>query len=546
MKIQRLQIKSNPILGDMDFDFTINGKIIDTIIFAGENGCGKSTILECLSINNNISNFSEGEYRRYIIELDPASTKKINSMWGQTFDSPEYQNILMADIQMKRIENNVSADISYYLDYEMTKKSSIPPFFLESSIIHLSPEINFSPKNISSVTAKTTDTYSGGIVRSSSDLATEITQLIIDIDNQDNADFSKRYSVEKRADFSINEIKPRISRFNNAFSKIFDDIYIDQIENENGHKVIYFRNNNKKVKISKLSSGEKQIVFRGGYLLKDKNSLNGAIVTIDEPELSLHPNWQKKILQFYQSIFTNESGIQTSQLFLATHSPYIIHSKSRKNDKIFVLQKSSSGSIKIMEKPEYYSEGSIEVVSDAFNDNFFNVEDVPTVYLEGRTDEKYFLKAIEVFEIRSPYKYRWIGYIDENNKERNTGKDSLNNAFEFLASQNSGAKNVCLFDCDTQRQTMRKNNTVSLAIKQYPIKKGMNKGIENALILDSVDLSPFYQETTKIGDYGKTTTICELDKMKLCEHICSLEEEKVKIILANLKEIIESVDKVLE
>jgi hypothetical protein len=41
--------------------------------------------------------------------------------------------------------------------------------------------------------------------------------------------------------------------------------------------------------------------------LQNKNSINGNIVLIDEPEISLHPNWQLKILDFYKKIFQNES-----------------------------------------------------------------------------------------------------------------------------------------------------------------------------------------------------------------------------------------------
>jgi len=53
--------------------------------------------------------------------------------------------------------------------------------------------------------------------------------------------------------------------------------------------------------ISQLSSGEKQIVFRGSFLLKDKESSKGALILIDEPEISLHPNWQLKVLSFFKN-----------------------------------------------------------------------------------------------------------------------------------------------------------------------------------------------------------------------------------------------------
>lgn len=41
--------------------------------------------------------------------------------------------------------------------------------------------------------------------------------------------------------------------------------------------------------------------------------------------------WQMKIMDFYKRIFANGSGIQTSQMFVVTHSPFIIHNKNRRN-----------------------------------------------------------------------------------------------------------------------------------------------------------------------------------------------------------------------
>jgi predicted ATPase len=44
------------------------------------------------------------------------------------------------------------------------------------------------------------------------------------------------------------------------------------------------------------------------------------IMLIDEPEMHLHPGWQRKIIKATQILFPN------SQLFIATHSPFIISS----------------------------------------------------------------------------------------------------------------------------------------------------------------------------------------------------------------------------
>jgi hypothetical protein len=89
--------------------------------------------------------------------------------------------------------------------------------------------------------------------------------------------------------------------------------------------------------IDNLSSWEKQIAYRWGFLLKDKNSLNESIILIDEPEISMHPVWQEKILDFHKNLFRNETWTLNSQIFLATHSPYVLWSMDYINDKIFTF-----------------------------------------------------------------------------------------------------------------------------------------------------------------------------------------------------------------
>ena len=48
-KIRKIQFKNHPILKNLQLNFCDKlGKAVDTIIFAGENGTGKSTVLDCL------------------------------------------------------------------------------------------------------------------------------------------------------------------------------------------------------------------------------------------------------------------------------------------------------------------------------------------------------------------------------------------------------------------------------------------------------------------------------------------------------------------
>jgi len=86
-----------------------------------------------------------------------------------------------------------------------------------------------------------------------------------------------------------------------------------------------------------LSTGERTLLSKMFYLhLKDPK---GKVILIDEPETSLHPSWQNKILKFYEEF----SKLNNCQIIIATHSPQII--ASAKNEYIRVLRKNSNGNI---------------------------------------------------------------------------------------------------------------------------------------------------------------------------------------------------------
>lgn len=70
-----------------------------------------------------------------------------------------------------------------------------------------------------------------------------------------------------------------------------------------------------KIKFQDLSSGEKQIVSLFGHLYLDEN--DSAFVFIDEPELSLSVDWQKKLLPDIAS------SPKFRGLLATTHSPFI-------------------------------------------------------------------------------------------------------------------------------------------------------------------------------------------------------------------------------
>ena len=334
----------------------------------------------------------------------------------------------------------------------------------------------------------------------------------------------------------IGEIRRRVRRDRSNMTAIYG-CYV------NGQKEIFFKKNGLDIPIDGLSSGEKQIVYRGCFLLKDVNATSGAVVFIDEPEISLHPNWQMKILDYYKGIFTDAAGIQTSQIFVVTHSPFVIHNKNRRNDKVIILTRDENRDIVVKDKLEYYKCNSIEAIEDAFAIQGFDA-DKPIVYLEGRTDEIYFTKALEVYKIDPPFQFKWIGYIDAKGKEVNTGKDALNKAVTFLISRRLPVRNVCLYDCDANKDKKEEYNVITMSLPRYDNDRNIRVGIENALVFGDIDIEPYRKQRVENDDYGIEKRIPEFQKMACCKHICSLAPQKLETVFSNLKAIIDDLIKI--
>ncbi|WP_026491139.1 AAA family ATPase [Butyrivibrio sp. XPD2002] len=521
-KIKSVEFHKHPILKDLKLDFCdLSGNPVDTVIIAGENGVGKSTVLDALYKAVGFSSYCE---LKMIVDKDG--------------DEIVLQYYKMDDAIYIRDQKGISTFQG------APKVLNIYPF----RAIFSDVDINFNGGNIQTITSSELDKNEENR-RSTNNLPKEIKQLIVDIQSIDDAETAESYRrAIETGEKTIDRIIPgeRMNRFTNAFNKMFDKLTYCRVENRNNSKAIVFAKGKDEIAIDYLSSGEKQIVYRGCFLLKDINAISGAFVFIDEPEISLHPEWQKKILDYYKNIFTDNDGIQTSQIFIVTHSPFIIHNKTRKKDKVIVLKRDEDGNIVVNDKPEYYECNSLSPIQDAFNIDDFDADTGKSViYVEGRTDEKYFKKALEIFGFNPEelnIEFQWIGHLTKKDKEEFTGAESLNYGIKFMKGRNLDKPQFFLFDCDTKRQEHDEGNIIIMVMPYYSDHKIMNKGIENALELDNISLlDNFYETHTYQKDYGQIETKKDFLKMKFCDYICNMDCETQKRVLINLKPIIEKI-----
>lgn len=553
MKIRKVKFENHPILGNINLDFTDeNGNTVNTIILAGENGAGKSVTLNTIF---NFSNYSleavkRDEKRIFEIELsdNEINILKENEKSKQYFTQSFKNNIITVLFDFSIIESWNQIKITAQKD-DNSIINIHGTLFIQNETrpilktIFSDVEINFNSEKINTVTSKSIDNKKKVSERTNSKLSTEIAQLLIDIQSQDALEFTEWARKNTGEPIDESKIDIRTKRFSNAFESIFPSKRYNRIENRNNQKEIVFSEGEKEMTINELSSGEKQIVFRGSFLLKDKESSKGALILIDEPEISLHPTWQLKILTYFKKLFTSEAE-QTSQIIIATHSPFIIHNSNRLDDKVIVLKRNDYGVIVTSDNPEFYNWTPEEKIKNAFNVNHILKPDTVNVLLEGETDEKYYNKAAEIFGIdKNSIDFKWIGRINENGNAENTGDSALNQAKTFFRANPNmlTGKVVLLYDSDTNKpeetfddlkiRIMPKNEHSSL----YLI------GIENLLVLpEGFDKELFYKEKTRIDKYGAESLIRELDKSKLCDYICNdLDIEKQKEVLIKLKAEIE-------
>lgn len=107
-----------------------------------------------------------------------------------------------------------------------------------------------------------------------------------------------------------------------VFKDIINSLYIRKtIELSEKDNLNVRLDSGKDLPLMFLSSGEKQIFVLFYRMLFQTDP--GALVILDEPEISLHVEWQQRL----GSILADVAKLRDLQILIATHSPQIIHDK---------------------------------------------------------------------------------------------------------------------------------------------------------------------------------------------------------------------------
>lgn len=316
MKVKRLKFKNHKVLGDLDISFQIDSNnTLDTIVFIGENGTGKTTILREIYNLMDFENM-QNSGNKIFLELEENEKAILKK-----YPLEKNNNIIMEeDILYDCID--IKKEVYDFEDIEKDK--------YKSKVIYLPTEVNFNSLKSVDRTFRYKYKFRNEINENLiSDLPSAIANRIY-VEMIMNEDLPARESREKVC-----------KEVNSIFESMDLDVELIGLSKDEDTIPIFRNIEGKEFDISGLSSGEKQLFLRA-LSLKFLN-VNNSIILIDEPEISLHPRWQRKIINVYENIGEN------NQLIIATHSPHIIGNV--KKEQLRVLKRDKEG-IKVMNSEE--------------------------------------------------------------------------------------------------------------------------------------------------------------------------------------------------
>ncbi|BBM39358.1 hypothetical protein JCM16775_2069 [Leptotrichia hofstadii] len=321
MKIKNLYIKEFKGLRDISINFEKNDKPLDLVILAGSNGSGKTRILESIKecFENNIAIINlkiSNELEMFFEEKEEECKNKIGN--------EKYFYKALNSFSFDDKQKNVM-DTSY-----LAIKENLP---ILPKIIYVPIEINFQKMKTASTT----------LVQEYKFINIVDTNLIKDIPSYIATKMIS--AMFKNKNETVRDVQKKVFNEINEIFEILDiDVKAEDISQDGKNIPIFENSSGDKFDINELSSGEKQLFLRT-LAIKMLNPEN-SVILIDEPELSLHPKWQQRIVDVYRKIGKN------NQIIIATHSPHILGSVRKEN--IMLLDKNEDGKIVVRTGDELY------------------------------------------------------------------------------------------------------------------------------------------------------------------------------------------------
>lgn len=236
----------------------------------------------------------------------------------------------------------------------------------------------------------------------------------------------RRILVDKGKETAIARIRsqPLYKDINNLLKKFLGlELVIDfprELENTWSF-AFHINKGNKTINFQNLSAGQKGIIHLI-FALYGYDIENGLII-IDEPELHLHPQLQRK----YVEISQQESKNRDIQFIIATHSPVFVSEKTIANVKRFYFDEDEKTSKVVQAKITEEQKFLIKILSYTNASKIFFVD--RAILVEGPSDEYFWnfyinylndkkifecASGFEVYSIEGKYSYKnWKEFLDK-------------------------------------------------------------------------------------------------------------------------------------
>ena len=409
MKIEKVHIKNIKGIKDLELLFKKDNEILDVIVLAGVNGSGKKTILESIKdfFDNKSIDFNDIEKSNVNLDIFFEEFEKEKIVPFINIDSPN--NIYKVFHMLGSYNSYVKENKGLY--HQLTKEFENPP------------KIIYVPANNS---FEEVETETSTLLRNYEFINVVNSELMEDIPSYIAT--RRNYLATIEEDLTMKEITNKVvNEINSIFSILELDVKLKGFSKDEKTMPIFENSAGEEFDINDLSSGEKQLFLRtlSIKILEPKNS----IILIDEPELSLHPKWQQRIIEVYKKIGEN------NQIIIATHSPHILGSVS--NENIFILYRDEKGKIEAKTGDELYSSYGQPV--DRVLKDIMGLESIRTPKIDKDLEE---LRKL----------------VDEDKYETKEFKEKYNDLLEILGNTD---EDLFLIDMDAKLKQKVNSNVES-------------------------------------------------------------------------------------
>ncbi len=357
MKITGIEIGEYRQFKNIKFDFTYPeghpkaGEPLDKVCFIGQSGTGKTTLLNIIwnyfevidtsfqRLRNRNVPLNDSPYKTFQDVLVTSTYGNQEVKLGSSFidknaDWPDKDSIFASSgfhwLKENDIYNKLKAD---------TKQGKLC-LYIDESAVNISKNLIEERENASDdiISIRNSGSKSqitendinpNSIILSLNQYTSEIlwSKIVNEIDTYDNGlkqlaaslvsqnSFTESRFLKHISEWRKEHPNPRADIARNCLNNILNSFYLEIDVDGTEARIVLKSKNGRQIPGKNLSTGAKQLISTSVPIFKLK--LDNGVTLFDEPERSLFPDIQRKLIKHYTSLAPE------AQFFFATHSPIV-------------------------------------------------------------------------------------------------------------------------------------------------------------------------------------------------------------------------------